>query len=189
MNSLPVLEFASQRAWETWLDDNDGQIDGVWLKFAKKGSGETTLTHPEALDVALRYGWIDGQGKAFDEKYWLVRFSPRRPRSLWSRRNRERAEQLITEGRMKPAGMAQVEAARADGRWAAAYESQSKAEVPKDFLQALSKNRKAAAFYESLNRADRYTIFYRLHHSKREATRAAHINRFVEQLANHEKPR
>jgi uncharacterized protein YdeI (YjbR/CyaY-like superfamily) len=186
MNARPVLTLASQADWQDWLDQNHAQDDGVWLKLAKKGSGATTVQHSEALEIALCYGWIDGQGDKFDDRHWLVKFSPRRPKSVWSKRNREKVEALIVEGRMKPAGMAQVEAAKADGRWDAAYESQSTAEGPQDFLNALAGNTRAVEFYETLNRADRYSIFWRLHHSKRPETRSANIKKIVDQLARHE---
>lgn len=189
MKTLQILEFSTQSDWKRWLGKNPGQTDGVWLKLAKKHSGVLSLKHPEALETALCYGWIDGQVDKFDEKYWLVKFSPRRPRSVWSKRNCEKVERLIAEGRMKPSGMAQVNAAKADGRWDAAYEPQSTAEVPQDFLQALAKDERAAEFYETLNRSERYAIFWRLHHSKRAEARAAKIEEFVARLANHQTSR
>lgn len=187
MNDLRILEFGSQKELEAWLEKNHGQQDGVWLKFAKKNSGETTVSFVEALDTAICYGWIDSQGKSLDEKFYLQKFSPRRPNSVWSKVNIERVERLMAEGRMKPAGIALVKAAQSDGRWDAAYEPQSTAEVPEDFLRALAKNKKAADFFEQLNKANRYTIIHRLHHSKRPETRERNIKKFVDMLANGKK--
>jgi uncharacterized protein YdeI (YjbR/CyaY-like superfamily) len=187
MNELPVLEFKSQAEWERWLDKNHARTNGVWLKYAKKGSGIKTVSHSEAIDAALCYGWIDSQGKSFDEKFYLVKFTPRRPRSVWSKINVERAERLIAEGRMKPAGLAQVQAAQADGRWERAYAGQATAEIPEDFKTALAKNHKAAKFFESLTKANKYAFIWRLHHVKRPETRAANIEKYVEMLADGQK--
>lgn len=187
MSELAVLEFKSQAAWEKWLGKNHGQADGVWLKFAKKNSGETTLSFVEALDSAVCYGWIDSQRNGLDEKFYLQKFSPRRARSLWSKINCERVERLTAEGRMTPAGLAQVEAAKADGRWEAAYAPQSTAELPEDFKKALSKNKKSADFFESLSKANKYSFIWRIHHVKRPETRAANIEKYVKMLAEGEK--
>jgi len=187
MSELPVLEFKSQADWERWLDKNHSWADGVWLKYAKKNSGFKTVNHSEAIDVALCYGWIDSQGKGFDEKFHLVKFTPRRPRSVWSKINVERAERLIAEGKMKPAGLAQVEAAKADGRWEKAYAGQATAEIPEDFKVALAKNKKAAAFFETLSKSNKYSFIWRLHHVKRPETRAANIEKYVEMLAEGQK--
>lgn len=187
MSELAILEFKTPAEWEKWLEKNHGQQDGVWLKFAKKNSGETTVTYDEAVDSGLGYGWIDSQVKTSDEKYYMQKFSPRRPKSVWSKINVERAERLIKEGRMKPAGQMQVEAAKADGRWAAAYEGQSTAEIPEDFAKALAKNKKAADFFETLNKANKYAFIWRLHHVKRPETRAANIKKYVEMLADGQK--
>jgi uncharacterized protein YdeI (YjbR/CyaY-like superfamily) len=181
------LKFGSQIEWEKWLAKNGGQADGVWLKFAKKNSGETTVNYAEALEEALCYGWIDSQTKTFDDKFYLQKFTPRRAKSVWSKINVEKAEALIKEGRMKPTGMAQVQAAKADGRWDAAYAAQSVAEAPADFLEALAKNKKAAAFYETLSKANKYAFIWRLHHVKRPETRAANIEKYVEMLADGQK--
>ena len=187
MNELPVLEFKSQAEWQRWLDKNHGQQDGVWLKFAKKDSGQTTLNHSEALESALCYGWIDAKANKFDDNYYVIKFCQRRPRSTWSKINRDKVEKLISEGKMKPAGLAQVEAAKADGHWDKAYLPQSAAEVPEDFTAALAKNKKAAKFFESLTKADKYSFYWRLHHAKRAETRVANIKKFVEILADHQK--
>lgn len=187
MNELPVLEFKSQAEWERWLAKNHSRTDGVWLKYAKKDSGFTTVSHPEAIDVALCYGWIDSQAKGFDDKFHLVKFTPRRPRSVWSKINVERAARLIAEGKMQPAGLAQVQAAKADGRWERAYAGQATAEIPEDFKAALAKNKQAAEFFESLTKANKYAFIWRLHHVKRPETRAANIEKYVQMLAAGEK--
>jgi uncharacterized protein YdeI (YjbR/CyaY-like superfamily) len=187
MNELPVLEFKSQAEWERWLDKNHARTNGVWLKYAKKGSGIKTVSHSDAIDVALSYGWIDSQGKGFDEKFHLVKFTPRRPRSVWSKINVERVGRLMAKGKMKPAGLAQVEAAQADGRWERAYAGQATAEIPEDFKAALAKNQKAAKFFESLTKANKYAFIWRLHHVKRPETRAANIEKYIEMLAEGQK--
>jgi len=182
----PAEKFESQAELEKWLEQNP-ESDGVWLKLAKKGSGETTVSYAEAVESALCYGWIDSQTKTFDEKFYLQKFTPRRAKSVWSKINVEKAEALIKEGRMKPTGMAQVQAAKADGRWDAADAAQSVAEAPADFLEALAKNKKAAAFYETLSKANKYAFIWRLHHVKRPETRAANIEKYVEMLADGQK--
>lgn len=144
---LPIIPFASSEVWEAWLEENHATSDGLWLKIAKKGSGIETVSFAEALDVALSYGWIDSQADGFDEKYWLLRFTPRRARSKWSKRNRDKAMRLIEEGRMKPAGLREAERAKADGRWEAAYDAQSTAMVPEDFRRELEKNDEAREFF------------------------------------------
>jgi uncharacterized protein YdeI (YjbR/CyaY-like superfamily) len=187
MNDLEILQFGSQKEWDDWLDKHHGQQDGVWLKFAKKNSGETTVNYAEALESSLCYGWIDSQTKKFDEKFYLQKFSPRRARSVWSSINREKIEKLIDAGKMKPAGMAQVEAAKADGRWDMAYLSQSTAMVPDDFKKELAKNKKAAEFFKTLTKANQYAIIWRLHHMKSPQTRARNIEKFINMLENGQK--
>ena len=157
---LPVLHFESADAWEAWLAASHASSRGVWLKIAKKGSGVPSVDYSEAVDAALCYGWIDGQKDRHDVVFWLQRFTPRRPASKWSRVNTERAEALIQAGRMRPAGLRQVEMAKADGRWQAAYHSQSTATVPADLSVALEANPRAAAFFASLDGANRYAILY-----------------------------
>ena len=179
---LPIVECADASAWRDWLEEKHGSAEGVWLKFAKKGSPTPTVTYAEALEEALCYGWIDGQVRRHDEHFYLQRFTPRRPRSKWSQINREKAMRLIGEGRMRPAGMAQVEAARADGRWDAAYESQSRATVPEDFQKALDANASAAKFFATLSGSARYAFLYRLHHTA-ATRRAERIERYIELLA------
>jgi len=182
-DALPILEFRRQRDWEQWLEANHAREAGVWLKFAKKAAPVRTINHSEALEVALCYGWIDGQAARHDDHYHLIRFTPRRKRSIWSQLNRERAEKLIAEGTMKPAGLAQVEAARADGRWDAAYPAQSQATVPDDFQRALDANPPAKAFFETLTGSTRYAFLFRLHNVKRAATRAKRIAAYIELLS------
>jgi uncharacterized protein YdeI (YjbR/CyaY-like superfamily) len=180
---LPILQFDSQEAWSAWLKDNHAESQGVWLKYAKKASGITTVNHVEAIEEALCYGWIDGQAASHDESFYLVRFTPRRPRSKWSQLNRANVERLMRQGRMKPAGMAQVEAAKADGRWDAAYPPQSSAPVPDDFQAALDQNPKAKAFFKTLTGQNRYAFLYRIHDAKRAETRARRIAEYVAMLA------
>jgi uncharacterized protein YdeI (YjbR/CyaY-like superfamily) len=178
----PILDFASQAAWETWLDAEHGRSDGVWLRFAKKGSGATSVVYAEALDVALCYGWIDSQVARYDERFYLQRFTPRRSRSTWSRINRDKIEALTNEGRMQPAGLEQVELARADGRWDAAYASPANAEVPEDLNAALDASPRAAEFFATLSQANRYAIIYRLEDAKKPETRARRLETYVGML-------
>jgi uncharacterized protein YdeI (YjbR/CyaY-like superfamily) len=180
--SSDALPFASRDAWESWLDARHGDSDGVWLKIAKKDSGIESVTHPEALEAALCFGWIDGQRRALDEQHFLQRFTPRRPRSRWSRINRDKATELIETGRMRPAGLREVEAARADGRWDAAYDGQRTATVPEDLQRALDADERAAAFFATLSSQNRYAILYRVQDAKRPETRARRIERFVAML-------
>jgi uncharacterized protein YdeI (YjbR/CyaY-like superfamily) len=162
--------------------------NGIFLKIGKRGLGEPSLTYDEALDVALCYGWIDGRKDAFDDKHWLQRFTPRRRASKWSERNRSKALDLIARGRMQPAGHREVEAARADGRWDAAYPSASTATVPDDLQRALEADPAARAFFEALDRLNRYAILYRIHDARRPETRAQRIAGFVAMLAEGRKP-
>jgi uncharacterized protein YdeI (YjbR/CyaY-like superfamily) len=181
---LPVVEFASRRALETWLAQRGEGAAGIWLKIAKKESGVASVTYAEALDAALCFGWIDGQKDKLDEQFWLQRFTPRLPRGKWSQRNCRRAEELIAAGEMQPGGMREIERAKADGRWEAAYAGQASAEVPDDLQQALDANDRARQFFATLDRANRYAILYRIHEAKRPATRAQRIAKFVAMLAD-----
>jgi uncharacterized protein YdeI (YjbR/CyaY-like superfamily) len=183
---LPILAFADRAAFEVWLAAAPPAAPGLWLKLAKQGSGLASLSKAEAIDAALCHGWIDGQLHPYDESCWLVRFTPRKPRSKWSQKNRDRAEQLIAEGRMAPRGLAEVEAAKADGRWDAAYPSASRAEVPADLRAALDANPRAAAFFATLTGANRYAVLYRIGAVKRPETRARKIAEFVAMLERHE---
>jgi uncharacterized protein YdeI (YjbR/CyaY-like superfamily) len=179
---LPLLSFPSKKKWADWLAKQHIKSAGVWLKLAKKGSGIPSITYEEALDVALCYGWIDGQKKGFDDKYWLQKFTPRGPKSIWSKINTEKAERLIASGEMQPAGLKAIEAAKADGRWEAAYQGQKTISVPEDFQVALDQNKKAKAFFATLKSANRYAILFRIHHAKKPETRAKSIQRFVQML-------
>ena len=176
---LPVLEFSSREPWDAWLNEHESSSLGVWLKFAKKSSGVSSVGKAESIETALAHGWIDGQLDRFDEHYWLVRFTPRGAKSKWSRLNRDTAERLIAEGIMGARGLIEVERAKHDGRWDAAYEPQSTAQVPEDFRDALDKHPRAKAFFETLTGANRYAIIYRLHDAKTAKTRAARIERFI----------
>lgn len=184
---LPILSFASQGKWEEWLDAHHGTSKGLWLKIAKKDSGVDTVNYAEALDAALCYGWIDGQKGALDDQFWLQKFTPRGPRSKWSKINRDKALALIDANRMKPAGLAEVERARSDGRWEAAYDSQSKASVPEDLQTELDRNPEAAAFFATLDSVNRYAVLHRIQDAKKPETRARRIEKFVGMLSRHEK--
>jgi uncharacterized protein YdeI (YjbR/CyaY-like superfamily) len=184
---LPVMAFAAPRAWSAWLKAHQASSKGVWLKLFKKGSGVASVSYAEALEEALVWGWIDGQRKAHDEAAFLQKFTPRGPRSLWSKINRERVLALIEAGKMQPPGLAAVERAKRDGRWEAAYDSPSRAVAPEDFLAALGKSPQAQAFFETLNAANRYALFFRLQTVKKAETRARRIALFVEMLAKREK--
>ena len=178
----PQLELSGQDDWQAWLDANHESSDGVWLMFAKKASGITTVNYAEALDVALCFGWIDGHVKRLDDDYYLQKFTPRRKRSRWSLINTEHVARLIEEGRMRPAGQAQIDAAKADGRWDAAYASPSRAKVPADLEAELDKSKKAAEKFESLSKSARYTIVYAIEEAKRPETRARRIKKYVDLL-------
>ena len=184
---LPLIAFATPAAWEQWLNENHALCDGIWLHFYKKGSGMASVTYPEALDVALCYGWIDGQLKSVDALSYKQYFTPRRPRSIWSKRNVEHIARLTAEGRMKPAGMAQVEAAKADGRWGVAYDSPANMSLPDDFITALKADARALAFYESLSQTNKYAICWRLQTAKRPETREKRKQEILEMLGKAEK--
>jgi uncharacterized protein YdeI (YjbR/CyaY-like superfamily) len=179
---LPILAFADAAALEAWLAEQPPVSAGIWLKLARKGSGIASVSKAEAVDSALCHGWIDGLMNPYDETSWLIRYTPRRPRSKWSVINRERAEALIAEGRMRPAGLAEVEAAKADGRWANAYPPHSRAEPPPDLQAALQASPNAAAFFATLKGANRYALIYRVLDAKRPETRAKRIAEFVAML-------
>ena len=179
---LPILAFQSAAELEAWLAVQPPDHPGIWLRLAKKGSSLPSPTKAEAIDAALCHGWIDGQLDKYDDSSWLIRFTPRRARSKWSDVNRVRALQLIEEGRMRPAGLAEVERARSDGRWDAAYAPQSRADVPPDLQAALDAAPQAAKFFRTLTGANRYAILYRIAEAKRPQTRAQRIARFVAML-------
>jgi uncharacterized protein YdeI (YjbR/CyaY-like superfamily) len=184
----PTLLFDDQAAWEAWLDENHATARGIWLRMAKAASGVRTVTIAEALDAALCYGWIDGQRKAADADTYLQKFTPRGKKSLWSKRNREHVERLTASGAMRPAGVAAVEAARADGRWDRAYDAASTAEVPPDLRAALDADAAANAFFETLNRTRRFTILFRIQTAVKPETRARRIAELVAMLARGEGP-
>jgi uncharacterized protein YdeI (YjbR/CyaY-like superfamily) len=179
--------FASPAELEAWLEESHADSDGLWLKIAKKGSGVESVSYAEALEVALCFGWIDSQKRAFDEKHFLQRFTPRRPRGKWSRINRDAAEELIAAGRMRPAGLAEVEAAQADGRWQDAYAGQRTAKVPDDLQRELDTNPAAREFFAGLDSANRYAIVYRLNDAKKPETRERRLRKFVAMLERGEK--
>jgi uncharacterized protein YdeI (YjbR/CyaY-like superfamily) len=181
------LIFSSSPEFRAWLDANHGSSDGFWMRIFKKGSGKTTITYAEALDQALCYGWIDGQKQPHDEHSWLQKFTPRRAKSGWSRINTQHVERLTKAGQMTRAGLEAVEAAKADGRWQAAYDSPRDATPPEDFLKALGKDKKAEAFFETLNRANIYSIVYRLQTAKKPETRDRRMKLILEMLARGEK--
>jgi len=184
-DNLPLIELSDGEAWERWLEEHPDS-PGVWLKIAKKSAPTTTVTHPEALESALCFGWIDGQRAPHDEHYFRQRFTPRKPRSKWSQINRGKAERLIAEGRMRPAGHAQVSAAKQDGRWDAAYEPQGSATVPADLQRELDRNPEAKAFFETLRGTNRYAFLYRIQDARRPETRARRIATFVAMLNRHQ---
>jgi uncharacterized protein YdeI (YjbR/CyaY-like superfamily) len=183
----PILQLASPAEWEAWLDAEHATSDGAWLKFAKKGSGVTTVVYAEAVDVALCYGWIDSQVMTLDERFYLQKFTPRRAKSKWSKINREKIEALGKAGRMKPAGLAEVELAKADGRWAAAYSSPANMTEPADLKKALKSNAKAAEFWAKLNKSNRYAVIYQLEDAKKPETRERRLDKFIGMLERGEK--
>jgi uncharacterized protein YdeI (YjbR/CyaY-like superfamily) len=180
---LPIVAFGSAAEWEDWLEANHADSRGVWLRIAKRDSGLDSVRYPEVLDVALCFGWIDGQRRAGDEHTFLQRMTPRGPRSRWSRINRDRADELAAEGRIRAAGRARMEEARADGRWDAAYEPQSRATVPEDLREALDANPAAREAFAGLDSRNRYAILYRVQDAKRTETRARRIGQYVTMLA------
>jgi uncharacterized protein YdeI (YjbR/CyaY-like superfamily) len=184
---LPIIPFASREAWAAWLEEQHATSDGFWLKFAKKGSGLDTVTYAEAVEVALCYGWIDGQVRKLDEDHYLQRFTPRRARSRWSKINRQKATELIERGEMKPAGLREVERAKADGRWDAAYDAPSTATVPEDLRRELEKNEPAREFFETLDGRNRYAILYQIQDARRPETRARRIEMYVAMLGEGKK--
>ncbi len=182
-----VLAFKTSNAFEKWLAKNHNKVTGIWLRFFKKDSGKATITYKEAVDEALCYGWIDGQANKYDDDSWIQRFTPRGARSIWSKRNTDNIERLITLEKMKPAGLEEVEKAKADGRWAKAYDSPKEMQIPDDFMQQLSKNKKAKAFFETLNKTNKYAIGWRLQTAKKPETKEKRIKIIVEMLSNGQK--
>lgn len=184
---LSIKTFKSQTEWRAWLDKNHTQADGVWLMFFKKDSGRQTFTYAEALDEALCFGWIDGQSKGIDTESWIQKFTPRRTKSIWSKRNREHITRLIKEGKMTKAGLAQVESAKQDGRWESAYEGSKNMKIPADFVKELKKDKKAYDFFKTLNRANMYAIAWRLQTATKPETRERRMNILLEMIKNRKK--
>lgn len=183
---LPMRHFRNAAAWEKWLGAN-ASAPGLWLKIAKKGSGIASVSYAEALEVALCHGWIDGLKRSFDAQFFLQRFTPRKARSLWSKINVDKAEALVANGRMRAGGLREIEAAKADGRWDAAYHGASRMEVPEDLAQALAKDRKAKAFFETLDKTNRYAFCWRVQTAVKPETKRARVEKFVAMLARGEK--
>lgn len=184
---LPILLFNSQQKFADWLAEHHNQSAGMWLKLAKKGTNIPSVTYDEAVETALCYGWIDSQKKGFDESFWLQRFTPRKANSIWSRTNREKAEQLIKSGQMQPAGLAAIESAVQNGRWDAAYASQRTITIPVDLQAELDKHPRAKVFFNALDSTNRYAILFRLQTARKAETRAKRLRQFVEMLERDEK--
>jgi len=187
LNTVPIIEFKTTEKFETWLEKNQENSNGLWLKIFKKDSGIKTISYAEALDVALCYGWIDGQKNTFDELAYLQKFCPRREKSIWSKINIGHVERLIEAGRMKPAGLKAIDKAKANGNWEKAYDSPSKMTIPEDFLKELRKNKKAEAFYKGLNKTNLFSIGFRLQTAKKQETREKRMKEIIEMLARGEK--
>lgn len=185
-DDLPVLSFTDAVAWETWLVANAAS-KGLWLKIAKKDSGIATVTYDQALEVALCHGWIDGQKRGFDSDWFLQRFTPRRPKGLWSKINIGKVERLIAEGRIRTGGQREVDAAKADGRWDAAYDGARNMETPPELAAALAKNKRARMFFETLDKTNRYAVCWRVQTAKKPETRAKRVEMLVALLARGEK--
>ena len=186
-DELKIVSFKSLAKWELWLAKNHAKSEGVWLRLFKKDASAKTVSYTEALDGALCYGWIDGRKEKFDAASWLQRFTPRRPKSIWSKRNIEHTERLIKAKRMRAAGLHQIESAKEDGRWGAAYDAPSESKVPEDFLKALGKYKKAKMFFETLNKANLYSISWRLQTAKKPETREKRIKTIIEMLEKGDK--
>ncbi len=185
--NLPVRHFRCQKDWELWLAKNHESATGVWLRIAKKPSDNPSVSYGEALETALCYGWIDGQKRGDSERAWLQKFTPRRKNSIWSKINRQKALAVVKSGKMQPAGYREIERARSDGRWEAAYDSAKTSVVPADFQTALDKNAKARAFFKALDSRNRYAVLFRIQTAKKAETRARKIQEFVQMLERNEK--
>jgi uncharacterized protein YdeI (YjbR/CyaY-like superfamily) len=186
-NDLPILSFESAETWERWLEEHHTSSSGIWLRFFKKDSNIDSINHEEALDLAICFGWIDGQLRPHDDESYLQRFTPRRPKSIWSKRNRQHAERLAKQGKMRAAGLKEVETAKADGRWEKAYDSPAAMTIPDDFLNELAKNDRARAFFSTLNKTNLYSIGWRLQTSKRPETRKKWMEKIIAMLERGEK--
>ena len=179
---VPIRAFKDAAAWDTWLGKNQNTAAGLWMRIAKKASGTKSITYPEAVEIALCHGWIDGLKRPESDTTWLQRFTPRRKKSIWSEINREKALALIASGRMKPAGLAEVERAKLDGRWDAAYQSPKSATMPADFRKELDRHPKANAFFKTISKTNSYAILWRIQTAKKAETRAKRIKDFIERL-------
>jgi uncharacterized protein YdeI (YjbR/CyaY-like superfamily) len=184
---LQIMSFELPKEWQYWLEQNHNSSKGIWIRFFKKASGTQTISYAEALDEALCFGWIDGQSKSYGEESYIQKFTPRRPKSIWSKRNIEHIARLEKEGRMRAAGLREAEAAKSDGRWEQAYDSPSNLTMPEDFLNELSKNKEAFTFFEGLNRANKYAIGWRLQTAKKAETREKRMRAILEMLSRGEK--
>jgi uncharacterized protein YdeI (YjbR/CyaY-like superfamily) len=184
---LPILPFETQQQWADWLEKNHAQSDGVWLLMHKKHTNTPSINYAQALEEALCYGWIDGMSKSIDAATFKQKFTPRRPKSIWSERNTQHIARLTAAGKMKPAGILEVEKAKADGRWEKAYAASKEATIPEDFMAALKKNKKAKAFFDTLNKQNLFAIYFRLQSAKKPETRAKRIAMFIEMFAKGEK--
>jgi uncharacterized protein YdeI (YjbR/CyaY-like superfamily) len=187
VSELSVLSFDTSDEWFDWLEKHHSTSDGIWIRFFKKSSGVTKLNYDQALEGALCYGWIDSQVKGYDDKSWIQKYTPRRSKSIWSKINTEHIARLIKEGKMKPAGLAQVEAAKSDGRWDVAYHPAKTMTMPDDFLKELAKNKKAEAFFKTLNKTNTYAIGWRLQTAKKQETRERRMKAIIEMLSREEK--
>lgn len=187
LDGYPVKLFKSEQDWAAWLEKNHGKSIGLWLRIAKKDSGLQSVSYKEALEEALCYGWIDGQKRPESDRAWLQKFLPRTAKSIWSKINREKALALIASGRMKAAGLTAIENAKQNGRWDAAYDSPSGAAVPEDFQSALDAHPRAKAFFDTLDRANRYAVLWRIQTVKKAETRARKIEQFIAMLERKEK--
>lgn len=187
IQELPIVAFSTQKRLEQYFHEHHATSIGIWIRFYKKNSSVQSVNYEEALDVALCYGWIDGQLKKYDDQSYLQRFTPRRPKSMWSKKNREHVARLIQEGKMKESGLGEVESAKADGRWDAAYDSPKDATIPDDFLRELAQNKKAAAFFQTLNKANLYAIAWRLQTAKKPETLERRTRTIIKMLAEGKK--
>lgn len=184
---LETISFKTVKSFEKWLAKNHAKVSGIWLRFFKKDSGEKSITYKEAVDEALCYGWIDGQANKYDDTSWIQKFTPRTTKSIWSKRNTDNVGRLTTLGKMQVSGLAEVEKAKADGRWEKAYDSPSNTEIPNDFMKELSKNKKAKTFFESLNKTNKYSITWRLQTAKKPETREKRMKVILDMLSKGEK--
>jgi uncharacterized protein YdeI (YjbR/CyaY-like superfamily) len=182
-NEREILSFKTQKEFEKWLGKNHDKSNGIWLRLFKKDSGEKSISHAEALDEALCYGWIDGQANKYDDSSWIQKFTPRRPKSIWSKRNTHHIERLTALAKMKPPGLAEVDKAKEDGRWEKAYDSPTEMNVPGDFLKELSKNKKSKDFFETLNKTNKYSIVWRLQTAKKPETREKRMKEIIKMLS------